>query len=652
MCGICGKLEFDRGAVISAALMKGMMDAMHHRGPDDEGCYLSGNIALGFRRLSIIDLQSGHQPLSNEDGTIWIVFNGEIYNYQELRTYLLGKGHLFKTKTDTEVIVHLYEELGPSCLERLRGMFGFAIWDGRTGSLFLARDRVGIKPLYYRLTDDSLIFASEIKAILADPSVPREIAPEMIDRFLTFMYVPGEETLLKEIQKLAPGHYLQLVNNKPVIRQYWDLAFASSFREERIEEAKERLLHLLSETVKMHMIADVPVGVLLSGGVDSTGVLSLAVEETGKKISTFTVGFSGKDFADERPFAKLAADRFGTQHYEMTISAADFGAFLPKYVWHMEEPVCEPPAIALYYVSKLARDHVTVLLSGEGGDEAFAGYSNYRNLVWLERIKRGGSVVNAAFGTGLSLWTTVFDPSRFAKYKPLLHDQFPDYYYSRTSNPYRTTGNGLGEVYSASYRSALDREYSLQPLRRLQAQVRDQDALQAMLYIDSKTWLPDDLLIKADKMTMANSIELRVPLLDHKVLEFAASLPPGMKLHGATTKYILKKALSKRIPREIRDRKKAGFPVPYGSWIRNELKDLVWGILLDDRTISRGYFRRDAIEDLLKKNSKGMDYSKEIFSLLSLELWQRIFLEDQHGAAEPPRQTNWTRPQKDAFVSS
>jgi asparagine synthase (glutamine-hydrolysing) len=633
MCGICGKLEFDKGAVVSPALIKAMMDSMHHRGPDDEGCYLSGNIALGFRRLSIIDLQSGHQPLSNEDGSIWIVFNGEIYNYQELRTFLLARGHVFKTKTDTEVIVHLYEELGPACLERLRGMFGFAIWDGRNHSLFLARDRVGIKPLYYRLTDDSLIFASEIKAILADPSVAREIAPEMIDRFLTFMYVPGEETLLRGIQKLAPGHYLQLVNNKPVVRQYWDLAFAKSFQHERIEEAEERLLSLLSETVKLHMIADVPVGVLLSGGVDSTGVLSLAVEETDKKISTFTVGFSADDFADERPFAKLAADRYGTQHYELTISAADFSSFLPSYVWHMEEPVCEPPAIALYYVSKLARDHVTVLLSGEGGDEAFAGYSNYRNLVWLERIKRGGSLVNAAFGTGLSLWTTVFDPSRFAKYKPLLRDQFPDYYYSRTSNPYRTTGNSLGEVYSAEYLSVLDREFSIQPLRRLQAQVRNQDALQAMLYIDTKTWLPDDLLIKADKMTMANSIELRVPLLDHKILEFAASLPPQMKLHGATTKYILKKALSARIPREIRDRKKTGFPVPYGSWIRNELKDLVWDVLLDGRTINRGYFRRDAIEDLLQKNLQGADYSKEIFSLLSLELWQRIFLENQVAAA-------------------
>ena len=631
MCGICGKLNFERNATVSPNLVREMADTIRHRGPDDEGYYVSGPVGLGFRRLSIIDLQSGHQPLSNEDETVWIVFNGEIYNYQELRSFLLEKGHVFKTKTDTEVIVHLYEELGPACVEKLRGMFGFAIWDTNAQTLLLARDRVGIKPLYYHQTERSLVFASELKAILADPSVSRQIDPEIIDRFLTFLYLPGDETLLKGIRKLEPGHVLLVKDGKTTIRQYWDLQFGDSYPKKSVKQSEDDLLALLSETTKLHMIADVPVGILLSGGVDSTGVLGFAADETDKKISTFTVGFRAEGVADERPYARLAAKRYDTQHFEMTISADDFAAFLPKYVWHMEEPVCEPPAIALYYVSKLARDHVTVLLSGEGGDEAFAGYSNYRNLVWLERIKRGGSVVNAAFTTGLSLWTTVFDPSRFAKYRPLLRDRFPDYYYSRTTNPYRTTGNSLGDLYSADYRSTLDRESSIRPLRRLQAQVRDQDALQAMLYIDSKTWFPDDLLIKADKMTMANSVELRVPLLDHKVLEFAASLPPGMKLHGTTTKYLLKKALSKRIPKEIRDRKKVGFPVPYPSWIRNELKELVWDLLLDRQTIDRGYFRRDAIEYLLRKNSQGMDYSKEIFSLLNLELWQRIFLENQYA---------------------
>jgi asparagine synthase (glutamine-hydrolysing) len=629
MCGICGKLAFDVRETVAPELVKAMAKTIGHRGPDDEGYYVSGPVALGFRRLSIIDLKSGHQPLSNEDGSIWIVFNGEIYNYQELRTFLLSKGHLFKTRTDTEVIVHLYEELGPECLQKLRGMFAFAIWDGRTKTIFLARDRVGIKPLYYCLSNSSLVFASEIKAILADPSIDREIAPEIIDRFLTFLYLPGEETLLRGIRKLPPGHYLLVRDGEPSIRQYWDLQFADRFEHRSLQQTEADLLNLLSETVSLHMIADVPVGVLLSGGVDSTGVLSFAVEETDKKVSTFTVGFADKEVADERPYARLAAEKFGTEHYEITITAGDFAAFLPKYVWHMEEPVCEPPAIALYYVSKLAREHVTVLLSGEGGDEAFAGYSNYRNLVWLERIKRGGPLLNNALAGGMSLASMLFDSHRLAKYVPLMHDRFPDYYYSRTSNPHRTTGNGLGSMYSSDFLNTVDRERSVEPVRALQAHMRGQNTLDAMLYIDTKTWLPDDLLIKADKMTMANSVELRVPLLDHKVLEFAASLPSNLKLSGLTTKFILKKTLSERIPKEIRNRKKAGFPVPYASWMRGELKDLVWNVLMDSRTINRGYFSKNAIEGLLRANANGSDRSKDIFSLLSLELWQRSFLENE-----------------------
>jgi asparagine synthase (glutamine-hydrolysing) len=634
MCGICGKLMLDAEAAVSPALVKAMADTIAHRGPDDEGYYVSGPVGLGFRRLSIIDLQTGHQPLSNEDDTVWIVFNGEIYNYQELRDLLLSKGHVFKTRTDTEVIVHLYEEFGPKCLEKLQGMYGLAIWDTKARSLFLARDRVGIKPLYYCLTGKSLVFGSEIKAILADPSVKREIAPELIDRFLTFLYMPGEETLLAGIKKLAPGHYLLIKDGKPEVRQYWDLDLVEPSRKISLADAEAELQSLLAKTVELHMIADVPVGVLLSGGVDSTAVLSLAVDGTDKKISTFTVGFSGGEVADERPYAKLAAERYGTQHYDMTITAKDFAAFIPQYVWHMEEPVCEPPAIAMYYVSKLARKHVKVLLSGEGGDEAFAGYSNYRNLVWLERLKRGVPSLNRTFARGLSAANSLLHSPRVAKYAPLLNDRFPEYYYSCTSNPYRYTGNRLGETYSTGFASGIDREHSLEPVRQLQAKVRSRNMLDAMLYIDTKTWLPDELLIKADKMTMANSVELRVPLLDHKVLEFATSLPSNYKLNGFKTKYILKKAMAQKIPVEIRDRKKTGFPVPYESWLRNDLKDVVWGVLTDRKTIDRGYFSKDAIEGLLRANSNGANYSKEIFSLLNLELWQRTFLESEKVALQ------------------
>jgi asparagine synthase (glutamine-hydrolysing) len=607
-----------------------MMDTIRHRGPDDEGLHVASRVGLGFRRLSIIDLSSGHQPISNEDDSIWIVFNGEIYNYRELRSFLVSKGHVFKTQTDTEVIVHLYEEFGPQCLEKLRGMFAFAIWDENAKSLFLARDRVGIKPLYYALTDKTIVFASEIKAILADPAISRNLAPEIIDRFLTFLYVPGEETLLKGISKLAPGHFLLAKDGKTEIRQYWDLRFQKPAERLSLKDAENELSNLLAESVELHMIADVPVGVLLSGGVDSTAVLSCAAERTDKEISSFTVGFSDSSFADERPYAKLAAEAFGTKHYDMTITASDFAAFLPQYVWHMEEPVCEPPAVALYYVSKLARNYVKVLLSGEGGDEAFAGYDNYRNIIWLERLKQIWPGANGAASWGISRLNSWVHSAKVAKYTPLVNAIFPDYYYSRTSTPYRYSGNGIGELYSADFLKSIDREYTIEPVRRLFSTVKDQGILDQMLYIDTKTWLPDDLLVKADKMTMANSLELRVPLLDHRLLEFAASLPPEYKLNGFTLKYIWKKALSKRVPSSILKRKKAGFPVPYEFWLRNNLKDQVRDILTDRKTNERGYFRKAAVEKLINANSDFGTYSKEIFSLVALELWHRMFLDGEH----------------------
>ena len=623
-------MNLDRNAAsVEPGLIRAMMDTIRHRGPDDDGLYVARGVGLGHLRLSIIDLGSGHQPLSNEDGTIWIVFNGEIYNYRELRAFLVGKGHVFKTQTDTEVIVHLYEELGPQCFEKLRGMFAFALWDEKKKTLILARDRVGIKPLYYSLTDKAIVFASEIKAILADPAINRELAPEIIDRFLSFLYVPGEETLLKGICKLAPGHYLLVKDGKAEIRQYWDLQFFKPSERPSLKDAENELSNLLAETVELHMIADVPVGVLLSGGVDSTAVLSCAAERTDKEISTFTVGFSDPNVADERPYARLAAETCGSRHHEMTITASDFAEFLPRYVWHMEEPVCEPPAIALYYVSKLARNYVKVLLSGEGGDEAFAGYNNYRSIIWLERLKHVWPAVNGAASWGLSQLNSWVHSARVAKYAPLVNATFPDYYYSRTSTPYRYSGNGIGELYSADFLRSIDREYTVEPIRKLFSKVKNQGVLDQMLYIDTKTWLPDDLLIKADKMTMANSLELRVPLLDHRLLEFAASLPPDYKLNGFTLKYIWKKALSKRVPGRILKRRKAGFPVPYEFWLRNNLRDQVRAILTDRKTIERGYFQKTTVEKLINANRDRGTYSKEIFSLVALELWHRMFLDGE-----------------------
>jgi asparagine synthase (glutamine-hydrolysing) len=629
MCGICGKFAFDRNAKVGTSLIGKMLETIRHRGPDDEGVYVAPQVGLGHARLSIIDLNTGHQPLSNEDGTIWIVFNGEIYNFQELRVFLLAKGHVLRTQSDTEVIVHLYEEFGAQCVDKLRGMFAFAIYDENKKQLLLARDRVGIKPLYYALTGDSIVFASEIKAILADPAMERSLAPEIVDRFLTFLYVPGEETLLKGIKKLAPGHTLLIKDGKVEIRQYWDLRFRKPAERLSLEEAENELSDLLADVIDLHMIADAPVGVLLSGGVDSTAVLSCASERTEKEISSFTVGFSGSGFADERPYARLAAESFGSQHREMTISSSDFAKFLPKYVWHMEEPVCEPPAVALYYVSKLARNHVKVLLSGEGGDEAFAGYDSYRSIAWLERCKRLWPAANGMASRGFSQLNSWVHSPRMAKYAPLVNAKFPDYYYSRTSTPYQYAGNGLGALYSADFAHLIDREYSTEPVRRLFGNVVNEGVLDQMLYIDTKTWLPDDLLIKADKMTMANSLELRVPLLDHRLLEFAASLPADFKLNGFNLKYIWKKALAKRVPASILKRKKAGFPVPYEFWLQNDLRDQTREILTDRRTVERGYFQKGAIETFMDANRESGKYSKELFSLLTLELWHRTFLDGE-----------------------
>jgi asparagine synthase (glutamine-hydrolysing) len=634
MCGICGKLNFNRDAAVSPALVSAMADAIRHRGPDDEGLYVSGNIGLGFRRLSIIDLAGGHQPLSNEDGTVWIVFNGEIYNYRELRAELLSRGHAFKTQSDTEAIVHLYEEFGEACVEKLRGMFAFAIWDSRDKSMFLARDRVGIKPLYYWRSPGSLVFGSEIKAILADPEVKVEVDPAMIDRFLTFDYLPGEQTLFKNIRKLAPGHTLTIREGKCELRRYWDLQFSPIQR--IFSQAKEELSGILEESVRLHMISDVPVGFLLSGGVDSTAMLSFAADKSDKEISSYTVGFSGANVADERPYARLAAKAFRSRHFETTITAEDFASFLPQYVWYMEEPVCEPPAVALYYVSKLAREHVKVLISGEGGDEAFAGYPNYRSMVWLERLKQITKPFNGTLASAFSAGARWSGSSRVAKYSPLLGLPQEEYYWGRTSTPFRFFNSKFTDFYSHDLIDLVDKRRSAEPALEHMRAAGETDALSKMLYVDTKTWLPDDLLVKADKMTMANSVELRVPLLDHRVLEFAASLPSKFKVRGLTTKYIAKETLRGRVPREILNRPKAGFPVPYESWLRNGLKSWVNEILLDGRSLSRGYFRKRAVENLLAEDERNGGHSKEVFSLLVLELWHREFLDKPAPASDSP----------------
>lgn len=628
MCGIGGKMLLREERPVEPSLIEKMTSAMSHRGPDDSGVYTSRKIGLGHRRLSIIDLQTGKQPLSNENNTVWVVFNGEIYNFLELRKELVTRGHTFKTHTDTEVIVHLYEEDGENFVSRLRGMFAIALWDEATETLILARDRVGIKPLYYFMNEESIIFGSEIKSILADRSVPREVNLDGIRLLLTYYYIPGEDTLLKGIKKLLPGHYLKVRDGKCVNKEYWDLSFSHQRSDLTLKDAEEKLIEVVNQSVRDHMISDVPVGFLLSGGVDSTALLSHAVEETGKKIRTFTIGFEGRSFADERYYARLAADKFGTEHYEMSITSKDFLDFLPKYVWHMEEPVCEPPAVALYYISRLAKDHVKVLISGEGGDEAFAGYQNYRNLLWLERIKKAAGPLRHVGGRVVSAVTQIQALKRFSKYGPLMGMDFEEYYLSRTSSPLTLFNKNANDFYrSGTFNTSADTKRVDTFRESLLPKIKNMHLLNKMLYIDTKTWLPDDLLVKADKITMANSIELRVPLLDHIVLEYAASLPPDFKLKGFTTKYILKRAFEGRVPDEILHRKKTGFPVPYEQWLSNELSGYVHDLLLDEKTVNRGYFQRETIAGLLGANKRRPTASKEIFLLVVLELWHRCFID-------------------------
>jgi len=627
VCGICGKVGLTPESKVDATTVDRMTRTLAHRGPDDMGLYASDIAVLGHTRLSIIDLSSGKQPICNETRTVWIVFNGEIYNFKELRKELIAHGHIFSTNTDTEVIVHLYEQFGEAAIPKLRGMFAFALWDSNQKALVLARDRVGIKPLYYTIMRDHILFGSEIKSLLADPSVPREPDPGVIDTFLSCLYTPGDATLLRGIRKLPPGHYLVLKNGRIDIRRYWDLEFNPNPQNGNVKRTTEELVELLRESVRDHMISDVPVGVLLSGGVDSTGVLSFAAEESGRDLNTFTIGFEGEAFADERVYARLAANTFGTRHYEMTITPRQFRDFLPLYVWHMEEPVCEPPAVALYYVTKLAREHVKVLLSGEGGDEAFAGYQNYRNMLWLERLKVFGEVGNGFGSYVLGQFGRVRGFEKLTKYSFMMKNELEQYYYSRTAGPYSFFNASKGELYSKEFASRLNGRQVRNPVSDYFSRTVGKPALNKMLYVDTKTWLPDDLLLKADKITMANSVELRVPLLDHRVLEFAARLPAKYKVNYFTTKYLLKKALKDRIPSAILNRKKMGFPVPLESWLKEDLRDYVCEILLDRRTLERGYFDKSFLQTLANEHARTADHATEMFSLLTLELWHRTFID-------------------------
>jgi len=629
MCGIAGAFEYEGRKGIDRATLVDMLSVIEHRGPDDQGTLFCGSFAMGMQRLSIIDLPGGKQPISNEDGKITVVFNGEIYNYRELQQTLRSRGHVLNTSSDTEVIVHLYEDMGEDCVKELRGMFAFAIWDSSRQRLFIARDRLGIKPLYYKEQCGSLIFSSEIKAILKYPGVVPSLNVQGLGHYLSLKYVPAPETMFAGIHVLSPGHLLTCDRNGSKVRPYWDLSFAES-KESRPSEGAcaEQLEALLREAVRLHLVSDVPFGAFLSGGVDSSLIVALMQQMMNVPVKTFSVGFQGggSEAFSELPYARIVAKRFETDHHEIYVTPDDFINLAEKVVWHLDQPIADNACVASYMVSKLASQHVKMVLTGEGGDELFAGYARYagEQLSSLFRFVPSPakslalSVVQRLPGlrrpkaallalcqrdelTRLANWFPLFDRTR----KPcLLTEQF----FHQLSDPYAV------EV----FREQLDGADA-------------KDWLSRMLYVDTKLWLPDDLLARGDKTSMAASLEGRVPLLDHKLVEFAASLPSDMKIKRLARKYLLKKVARKWLPAEVIDRKKEGFPMPFSLWFRKECRPFVRDLLSPETTKRRGLFNSDYIQSLLMEHDAGTaDHGQLLWGLMSVELWHRAFLDSPH----------------------
>jgi asparagine synthase (glutamine-hydrolysing) len=632
MCGICGIVGQP-----DAQLIKDMLARIAHRGPDDEGVYVaetsSGErIGLGHRRLSIIDLSlAGHEPMSDASGRIWLTFNGEIYNFKELRRELEALGHRFKSNTDAEVIIYAYLEWGRECLTRFNGMFAFAIWDSQDESLFLARDRLGIKPLYYADTPAGFAFASEVKALLAIPNFQRAVDLEALDQFMTFLWTPGPKTAFRGVSKLPPAHYLVYRNGAAEVHEYWDLKFEE---DDSITESDwiERVREQLARSVRAQMLADVPLGAFLSGGVDSSSIVALMSGLSDLKPTTYTFGFRREDLRydileDDMKYARVVGERFATDYHEAYLEPQVM-ELLPKLVYHMDEPVADPAIITSYLICRSARERLTVLLSGMGGDEVFAGYPRHAAVKIAEAYNLIPSflsrpVVDALPGARPGRLTALFrNTKKLAKSAAL---------------PERERYLGFGtyfteaekrELYSGELAGAAREFDAYAEHQRYFDRVADQDFVNQMLYVDMKTFLPCLNLTYTDKTSMASSTEVRVPLLDHELVELAARIPAGLKLKGLTGKYILKRAAEAWLPREIVHRKKAGFSAPVRAWLVRDLRDVVEDLLSESNIRSRGYFEYSHVRRLIDDNLSGReDNSLKVFQLLTLELWHRAFID-------------------------
>lgn len=627
MCGIAGVLHKDDRPVDRVVLEK-MCGVMQHRGPDDEGFFFAGHVGLGVRRLKIIDLTTGHQPIHNEDRSIWIILNGEIYNFPDLRSGLESKGHRFYTNTDTETIVHAYEEWGDAFVERLNGMFAFAIWDQREKKLVVCRDRLGIVPLYLYADDRKLIFASEIKAILQDQSIPRRVSLPGLGSYLTFAYVPAPWTMFEGIQKLLPGHMLIHHCGRTTIRQYWDYSHTES--EGRGEKGYlNELCERLKESVRLRLISDVPLGAFLSGGIDSSIIVALMSELMDEPVKTFSMGFEEEGY-NELSYARMVAEHLGTEHYELKVSPWDIEV-LPRLIWHLDEPLADAAALPTYFLSEFARQQVTVVLTGTGGDELFGGYDRHRRQRFLQTYARVPRFARerliwplarrlpAANGLLTRLVSRVGMVTEGAALS--LKDRYVRWMSVLPTSAQQT-------VLSADVLQAMESVDYLEPVTRYFMPCQAGEDLNRMLYVDAKTYLTDDILTMTDKITMAHSLEARVPLLDHHLVEFAATVPASLKVRGWETKHILRKYLAASLPREIWDRPKHGFTVPVGLWFKGDLNDFASQVLLSSQAVSRGFFNPAGIKDLLRQQKGGTnDLGGGIWSLLNFELWCCQFID-------------------------
>ena len=613
-----------------------MCGAIVHRGPDEEGVYIGDGIALGMRRLSIIDLEGGDQPISNEDGTVWIVFNGEIYNYRELRRDLERNGHTFRTDSDTETIVHLYEDLGPRCVDRLRGMFGFAIWDEGTRQLLIGRDRLGIKPMYYAERNGELLFSSELKPILTLGHVPRAVDWGAASHLFTFLSTPSDQSIVAGVKKLEPACVATASAGRPLaIRKYWDVTFQPN---ETATEAElvEQLRALLVESVTLHQVSDVPVGAFLSGGLDSSAVVALMAQPAAGRLKTFSIGFAESDF-DELQYARDVAAQFGTDHYDLVLRP-DVVRIVEDLTWYLDEPFGDTSAIPTYMVSKLASEHVKVVLSGDGGDELFAGYDKYvveGQERARDRIPRPLRAVAGAIGRAMPEGMT---GRRFLRHLALDGPRR----YLDASTMFRD--DDLQELLTPGAHAHLAQH---DPLAESLAALRHggDDWLAAVQYRDLHTYLPLDILTKVDRATMAHSLEARPPLLDHKLMEFAATVPARFRLRDGTTKYLFKQAMRGILPDAIIDRQKHGFAVPMATWFRGDLAGYARDLLLSARCRDRGIFEPRAIERLLQLNERGRNLDLQLWTVMSFELWCQRFLDPTPRTQPAPiRDTRRVRP--------